>query len=216
MRVHAVLGYIARPLHDKTPIVSLRLSAMSFIPNLLTLLRAAAAPVLIVLLEDRAFDLALLLFILAGVSDGLDGYIAKRYHFETRLGAILDPVADKALLVTAFVMLTILGIIPLWLLVTVVFRDVLIVSGYLVLVTLNGNVPMQPSFVSKLNTVMQISLIAVVLAEQARWLDVPNLSSLLIACVFVTTVISGAHYVWVWAFGRQGGIADKPEAQGTD
>jgi cardiolipin synthase len=189
---------------------------MSFIPNLLTLLRAAAAPILIVLLEDKAFNLALLVFILAGVSDGLDGYIAKRYHFETRLGAILDPVADKVLLVSGFVMLTILDLIPLWLLVTVVFRDVLIVGGYLVLVTLNGNVQMQPSAVSKLNTVMQISLLAIILAQQAQWIAIPMLTTLLVAAVFVTTVISGAHYVWVWAFGKHSDVAAKQEIQATE
>ena len=189
---------------------------MSFIPNLLTLLRTAAAPVLIVLLEDRAFDLALLVFILAGVSDGLDGYIAKRYHYETRLGAILDPVADKVLLVSGFVMLTVLDLVPLWLLVTVVFRDVLIVGGYLVLVTLSGTVRMQPSHVSKINTVIQIILVGVILAQQAQWIDLPALVDLLIGCVFLTTVISGAHYVWVWAFGKQSDTAAKPEARVAD
>ncbi len=189
---------------------------MSFIPNLLTLLRAAAAPVLIVLLEDKAFHLALLVFILAGASDGLDGYIAKRYHFETRLGAILDPVADKVLLVSGFVMLTILDLIPLWLLVTVVFRDVLIVGGYLVLVTLNGSVQMQPSAVSKVNTVMQISLLAVILAQQAQWIAIPMLTTVLVSGVFATTVISGAHYVWVWAFGKHSDVAAKREIQATD
>lgn len=189
---------------------------MSFIPNLLTLLRAAAAPVLIVLLEDKAFNLALLVFILAGVSDGLDGYVAKRYHFETRLGAILDPVADKVLLVSGFVMLTILDLIPLWLLVTVVFRDVLIVGGYLVLVTMNGSVQMQPSAVSKLNTVMQIALVAIILAQQAQWIAIPMLTTLLVGGVFTTTVISGAHYVWVWAFGKHSDVAAKREIQATD
>ncbi len=189
---------------------------MSFIPNLLTLLRAAAAPVLIVLLEDRAFSLALLAFILAGVSDGLDGYIAKRYHFETRLGAILDPVADKVLLVSGFVMLTILDLIPLWLLVTVVFRDVLIVGGYLVLVTLNGSVQMQPSPVSKVNTVMQISLVTAILAQQAQWLAIPMLTTLLVGGVFATTVISGAHYVWVWAFGKHSDVAAKQDIRAAE
>jgi cardiolipin synthase len=179
---------------------------MLYIPNLLTLLRVAAAPVLIVVLEERAYNLALLVFIFAGASDGLDGYIAKRYRCETRLGAILDPVADKVLLVSAFVMLTFLDLLPLWLLVTVVFRDVLIVGGYLVLVILDGTVHMRPSLASKLNTLLQILLVAVVLAQHADWLPLASMIDPLTLLVFATTVVSGAHYVWVWAFGRHSNI----------
>ena len=177
---------------------------MLYIPNLLTLLRVAAAPVLILTLEGGAYSLALLVFIFAGASDGLDGYIAKRYGCETRLGAILDPVADKVLLVSAFVMLTLQDLLPLWLLVTVVFRDVLIIGGYLVLVILDGTVYMRPSPVSKLNTLLQIVLVAVVLTQHAGWVPLASLIDPLILLVFATTVVSGAHYVWVSAFGKQG------------
>jgi cardiolipin synthase len=174
----------------------------AYLPNLLTVWRVAAAPVLVLLLKDQAYALALVVFILAGISDGLDGYIAKRFGCESRLGAILDPVADKLLLISCFGMLTFLEHLPFWLLVVVVFRDVLIVGGYLMLVTLNGSVTMNPSNVSKINTAVQILLIVFVLAELAGWLAVPPVIDVFILIVTVTTVWSGAHYVWFWGFRR--------------
>lgn len=190
------------------------MAVVSYIPNLLTVLRIAATPVLIMLLKYGMFPEALLLFVLAGVSDGLDGYIAKRFHYQTRLGAILDPVADKVLLVSCFVMLTIMGHIPFWLLIVVVFRDIVIVGGYLLLVIVEGAVKMSPSRVSKLNTVFQICLIAGVLIELASGLEFDVALRALIALVTITSVFSGAHYVWVWAFRRDGeaeSAAGEPE-----
>lgn len=174
----------------------------AYLPNLLTVWRVAAAPVLVLLLKDQAYELALVVFILAGISDGLDGYIAKRFGYESRLGAILDPVADKLLLISCFGMLTFLEHLPFWLLVVVVFRDVLIVGGYLMLVTLNGGVTMIPSNVSKINTAVQILLIVFVLAELAGWLAAPPIIDVFTVIVTVTTVWSGAHYVWLWGFRR--------------
>ena len=176
---------------------------IGYLPNLLTVLRIAAVPVIVVLLENESYDLALLLFLAAGISDGLDGYIAKRFHCQTRLGAILDPIADKLLLVSGFGMLTLLEWLPFWLLVTVVFRDLLIVGGYMVLVALHGSVQMRPSFLSKANTVFQISLVGVVLAQAAAWFQTPIVVDALIVVVSVTTVLSGAHYVWVWGLGKE-------------
>ncbi len=185
---------------------------MSYIPNLLTLLRIAAAPVLVVLLSQRAYGLALTIFLLAGISDGLDGYIAKKYHYETRLGAILDPIADKVLLVSTYVMLTLLDLLPFWLLVAIVFRDLLIIGGYLVLVILHGSVQMRPSIVSKLNTVVQLMLVLVVLAAQAGVLDAALLTDILIVVVAITTIMSGAHYVWVWGIKKENTV----ESASTD
>lgn len=181
---------------------------VSYIPNLLTVLRIAAAPVLIMLLKYEMFPGALLLFVLAGISDGLDGYIAKRFRYQTRLGAILDPVADKVLLVSCFVVLTVMNHIPFWLLVVVVFRDIVIVGGYLLLVILEGGVKMNPSRISKLNTVFQICLIAAVLIKLAVGNQVAFVIPGLIALVTITSVMSGAHYVWVCAFRRDGVAVD--------
>ena len=177
---------------------------LSYIPNLITVLRVVAAPLLILLLKYGNYELALLLFLIAGISDGLDGYIAKKFNVQSQFGAMLDPVADKILLVSCFVMLTLLGHLPFWLLVIVSFRDVLIVGGYLVLVMLKVTVQMAPSIVSKLNTVCQICLVGLVLAELAGWVALGSVVDLLVVVVAVTTLISGIHYVWLWGFGKDG------------
>jgi len=188
-------------------------AAASYIPNLLTILRIVATPVLIMLLKYEMFAAALLVFVLAGVSDGLDGYIAKRFQCQTRLGAILDPVADKVLLVSCFIVLTVLEHLPFWLLVVVAFRDIVIVGGYLLLVTLESDVKMKPSLVSKLNTLLQICLVAAVLIKLGAGLSVGYLIPALIALVTVTSISSGIHYVWVWTFSwSSGALHQDPEA----
>ena len=140
---------------------------MIYIPNLLTLARIGLVPLLIVLLQEQQFLWSLIVFITAGVTDALDGYIAKRFNAQTRLGAILDPLADKALLVSSYVMLSLLELIPFWLMVVVVFRDVLIISGYLIMSMFFGSPEMRPLRVSKVNTFLQITFIVIVLAALA-------------------------------------------------
>lgn len=176
---------------------------MPYLPNTITLFRIAAAPVLILLLKERDYALALLVFVLAGASDGLDGWIAKRFNMQSRLGGILDPLADKLLLVSAYVMLTVLDRIPFWLLLTVAFRDLLIIGGYLVYVMLSGPVHMRPSRLSKFNTFMQIALVLAVLAQEAAAFVLPGLREGLIVAVAATTIASGAHYIWVWLVRRE-------------
>ena len=178
---------------------------MSQLPNLLTLLRIGATPVLILLLDDNNYAAAFWVFLVAGITDGLDGFIAKRFNYVSKLGAILDPVADKILLLSCFVMLTILGDVPFWLMVMIGFRDLLIVGGYLVLVTVNGVATVSPSRVSKLNTVVQITLVIVVLIHNAAWLDLVLLREVLIGAALLTTVVSGAHYLWVWGIRKDPG-----------
>lgn len=176
---------------------------ISQLPNLITVSRIALAPVLILMLDNREYDLALIFFIVAGLSDGLDGFIAKRYNYATRLGSILDPVADKILLVSAYVMLTVLGHLPFWLVLVVGFRDLLIVGGYIVYTSMYGPVHMRPSALSKLNTVTQIALVGVVLVEQAAGLSYPGASTLLVYAVLTTTVASGVHYLWTWGVMKE-------------
>lgn len=173
------------------------------IPNLLTLLRIAACPVLVLVLNAGNYEIALLLFLAAGITDGLDGYIAKRFNFTSRLGAILDPIADKLLITSSYVMLTLVGDIPFFLLVIVVFRDLVIVAGYLVLKLIeDSEVPIQPIYWSKLNTFLQITLVVLVLAEQAGLMAVPYLVQGLILGVILTSVISGCLYVYLWGIRR--------------
>jgi len=173
------------------------------LPNLITLSRIALAPAFIVLLNEGEYVLSLLLFVIAGFSDGLDGFIAKRYHCETRLGGILDPAADKILLVSAYVMLTVLGHLPFWLMVAVAFRDLLIVGGYLVYTSMYGPVQMRPSRLSKVNTLMQILLIVTVLVEQATGFGYPHAGEALSYVVLGTTVLSGGHYLWIWVVMKE-------------
>ena len=168
------------------------------------MLRVAAAPFLILLLKYGNYQLALVVFLVAGISDGLDGYIAKRFNVQSRFGAMLDPIADKILLVSCFAMLTLLGHLPFWLLVLVIFRDLLIVGGYLVMVMLKESVQMAPSVVSKFNTLCQILLVGLVLGQQAGWVEMEMLTQILIFLVATKTAVSGIHYVWVWGFGKHG------------
>lgn len=170
----------------------------SQIPNLLTFSRIALVPVLILVLKDQDYVAALAVFLLAGVSDALDGWIAKRWRYTTRFGAILDPVADKFLLVSSYVMLTLLDHLPFWLVLTVVFRDLIIISGYLVYTSVVGTAQMRPSRLSKFNTFTQILLVLAVLVHEASGFDYPPLIDGLVWLVFITTVASGIHYVVVW------------------
>ena len=162
------------------------------------MLRIAICPILVLLLRDSSYDLALILFFVAGITDGLDGYIAKKFNCASQFGAILDPIADKLLIASAYIMLAILQDIPFWLLVVVMFRDLVIVVGFLVLVTLRDDVKMIPTYISKINTFLQIALMVTVLMEKAAWLVIPLLVDTLIIGVLITTVISGIQYVWLW------------------
>jgi cardiolipin synthase len=175
----------------------------SHLPNLITLSRIALAPVLILLLREQDYVSSLVVFVVAGVSDGLDGFIAKRFHLTSRLGSILDPLADKILLVSAYVMLTLLEHVPFWLMLTVAFRDLFIIGGYLVYTSMVGPVQMRPSLLSKFNTLMQIALVIVILLQQALTMVYPVMVEGLVYMVMATTVASGVHYVWLWGMRKE-------------
>ena len=172
---------------------------MIYLPNILTLGRIALVPFLIVLLQDKQFLWSLFVFLGAGITDALDGYIAKRFNARTQLGAILDPLADKALIVSAYVTLAILLLIPFWLVVVVVFRDVIIIAGYLIMTLFYGSIEMKPLVVSKLNTLTQIIYVLVVLSALAGASLLADLIPWLAIVVLLTSVISGAAYVYIWS-----------------
>lgn len=182
-----------------------------YLPNAITLSRIFLVPILIVVLKQGNYQAALVIFLLAGISDGLDGYIAKRYDLVTHLGAVLDPVADKLLLVSTYVMLMLLGDIPFWLMIAVASRDILIVGGYLTVTSITGPVEMQPSWLSKFNTVMQIVLVLAILVERAVGADVAMLNTTLFFIVLITTVASGIHYMWIWLVRHEISPASEPE-----
>jgi cardiolipin synthase len=167
----------------------------SQLPNLLTLLRIVMVPVVIVLLNQHEYPLALFVFTLAGITDGLDGWIAKKYQLQSALGAMLDPIADKLLLVSTYTMLAVLGDIPFWLLILVLFRDLLIVGGYWILVAMDKKAEIQPIWVSKFNTLFQILLVVLVLVHQSGWMMFDDLISATIAMVVLTSITSGICYV---------------------
>jgi cardiolipin synthase (CMP-forming) len=168
--------------------------------NIITFGRLCAVPLAFWLVLKHRIDNAFLLFVAAGLSDALDGWLARRYGGNA-IGALMDPVADKALLVTMYITLAIVGALPDWLAILVVFRDLLIVGGIVVLAVLGHAVTIKPLFVSKLNTVMQILLIGFTLLQGGFGLGVPTLPGVLTWCVVATTVASGAAYVWNAARG---------------
>lgn len=168
------------------------------IPNIITILRIGIVPAVVVALLDGQFTLALLLFAIAGISDGLDGYIAKRFNYVSRLGSILDPLADKLLLISTYVALGWLGLLPVWLVSTVIGRDVLIVCGALAYHRFIGQYEMAPSLMSKINTFFQIVLgLTAVVTVSILVLPVQVVETL-VYIVAVTTVMSGLDYSWTW------------------
>jgi cardiolipin synthase (CMP-forming) len=169
------------------------------LPNIITLGRLLSVPVAIWLVLSEELAATFWLFAAAGISDAVDGFIAKRFDRRTRLGALLDPLADKALLVSMYVTLGHAGHLPNWLVILVVFRDVLIIGGFLLVGALAQPMRWEPLYVSKLNTALQIALIGVVLARAGFGIDDFGLGTLLVYAVATTTVISGAGYLIRWA-----------------
>ena len=162
-------------------------------------MRIGMVPWLVVLLQNQQFALSLIVFVVAGLTDALDGFIAKRFNAQTYLGSLLDPLADKGLLVSSYIMLSVLELIPFWLMVAVVFRDVIIVGGYLLMVLFFGSVKMQPLAVSKVNTFTQIAYIVFVLLALAMSSDFSSIQPILSYTVLATSVVSGLAYVYIWS-----------------
>jgi cardiolipin synthase len=169
------------------------------LPNLITLARLLAAPLAVYLILNEAWSAAFWLFLVAGVSDAVDGYLAKRFDARTLIGGYLDPLADKVMLVGVFVTLGYLHHLPEWLVILVVFRDLLIIGGALLVHTLTGKLQMQPLMISKVNTVMQFVLPAYLLAQLGLGVSHAAVALTLIYVAAATTVLSGAAYVVTWA-----------------
>lgn len=183
------------------------------IPNIITLGRLLAVPVEVYLIVIGELGWAFWLFVAAGVSDGIDGFIARAFRSRTYLGGYLDPLADKALLVSVYIALGQAGYLPVWLVIMVVFRDILIVGGVLLLYTLKESLAMQPSWSSKVNTTAQIALAGLVLAHQGIGLfsgyeaDGWGVVGAMVWVVALTTAVSGAGYIVQGSrlMNRQGG-----------
>ena len=176
------------------------------LPNLLTIFRMALIPVFVSLLFYQKFLLALAVFLIAGITDGLDGLLARRFHQQSPLGRILDPIADKMMLVTSFVVLSMRGVfptplpnhlpIPFWVTITVISRDVFILVGAAAINMVRGFRAFRPSFLGKLSTVVQIVAVAIViLAAQIR-VGTGYYLPTVYTTVFALTLLSGIHYVF--------------------
>jgi len=170
----------------------------SDIPNALSMLRMSLAIPSALLLLQEWYNAALLIFLVAGLSDALDGYLAKRFAWRSRLGSILDPLADKILLVTNYVVLGWLGWLPVWLVAAVIGRDVIVVSGAWAYHARVGHYELAPTMASKLNTTMQIVLVVVVVASLGLFSLPKWIVDALVYTVLATTVWSGVNYVWTW------------------
>ncbi len=163
------------------------------VPNILTLSRILMTPLLMWFLLTRRMNQALVVFFIAGMTDGLDGLIARLFHQKSRMGAILDPLADKFLLVSSFLILGYTGAIPLWLVITVVSRDALILTGMASLYLFRFQVEIQPSSLGKMTTLAQ--LLAVLLAMSSSLVDIFPWNYLVFAITAILSVASGVDYV---------------------
>jgi cardiolipin synthase len=168
------------------------------IPNIITIFRIFLVPLVVWLMLEGRMQTAFLLFVIAGISDGLDGYLAKKYGWQTELGAYLDPLADKTLLVSIFVVLGIHSHLPMWLVIAVVSRDILIVGGTLLTWVLERPIKVQPLLISKVNTVGQIVLAATVLGSLGFVLELDFVILTLVWITGVLTIASAATYMVKW------------------
>ena len=167
------------------------------LPNVITFARLCMVPLAVWLVMEHRFGNAFFLFVAAGVSDAVDGWLARRNGGGNAVGALLDPVADKALLVSMYVTLAAVRVLPDWLAILVVFRDLVIVGGVVVLSLLGQPVMIRPLYISKLNTALQIVLVAMSLLLAGFGLAAPVALAALAWLVAATTLGSGAAYVWV-------------------
>ena len=168
------------------------------IPNLITLGRVILAPFVIWLIINDRHAAAFAVFLVAGISDGVDGWLAKRYNWQTELGAYLDPLADKLLLVSLFVALGIKGELPSWIVIAAVSRDILIVLGVLLAGLLGRPLRVKPYKISKLNTLAQITLVVATLADTAFTLGLGTIRLVLLWATAFLIVASLATYVRAW------------------
>ncbi len=168
------------------------------IPNIITLGRIFLVPVVFWLLVSRRLETAFFVFLVAGVSDAVDGFLAKRYGWQTELGAYMDPLADKLLLVTVFVAFGFLDELPSWLVIAVVSRDLLIIIAFLFAWGVGHPLVVKPYRISKVNTVAQIALAALVLADGAFGLGWSTLRLVMVWITAALTLGSLAAYLQAW------------------
>ncbi len=168
------------------------------IPNLITLARIILVPIVVWAITSGEMLVAFALFLVAGITDAVDGFLAKRFHMASELGAYLDPLADKALIVSIYVALGIAGALAIPLVILVVSRDIMIISGFMLSWLVGKPMPVRPLPVSKVNTVAQILLATLVLAEHGFGFDAKLIVTIVAGVVAVLTLLSIAFYLAEW------------------
>jgi len=168
------------------------------LPNLISLGRLVLVPAIVAMIAEERWKEACIVFIIAGISDAVDGWIAKTFDLRTELGAYLDPLADKALIVSIYVALAIVAVLPATLVILVVARDMMIIGAFMISLVMRKPVKVKPLMISKLNTAAQISFAAMVFGVKAfgfssgMWFDVS------LYCVAALTLASTAAYIGQW------------------
>jgi cardiolipin synthase len=167
------------------------------IPNLLTLTRIVLVPVIVILLIEASFFKAMIVFIIAGITDGLDGFLARVLNQKTILGAYLDPLADKALIIASFVTLSVIGVVPGWLSVIVISRDCIIIVGISVLVLMEIHFEVKPTFLSKVTTALQLLTIFMVMIFLGLSIKFENhaIDDIMYWLTALFTIASGFNYI---------------------
>lgn len=168
------------------------------LPNTITLGRILLVPLIVWSIASSQMTVAFVIFVIAGLSDAVDGFLAKRFDMTTELGALLDPIADKALLVSIYVTLGMADAIPRWLVILVVSRDLMIVGAMIVSWLMENPMPVKPLMVSKLNTVAQVAYAALVLAALGFGFRAHPYDAILMTFVAVLTLLSMARYLVEW------------------
>jgi cardiolipin synthase len=170
----------------------------SQIPNLITMIRLALVVPVACYIHDGAFMRATVLFIIAGISDGLDGFLARHFHWHSRFGAIADPIADKLLLTVCFILLAYVGQLPIWLAGIVLGRDLIIFGGATAYHFIAGRYEMAPSIAGKISTFCQLLLVSVILLDNSFLQLPPLLIKINIGLVALVSIASGTEYVITW------------------
>ncbi len=169
------------------------------IPNSITLVRLAAVPVVFWLIEQASWVAAFWVFLVAALSDGIDGFLARWLKQMTAIGAALDTTTDKLLTLVTLVLLTLAEAIPLWVAAAILLRDVVIMLGAASYRGLAGHIEFTPTLLGKVHIALEFALLALVLADLARLIALGGWKLPLFATVFVVAVVSGIQYVWIWS-----------------
>jgi cardiolipin synthase len=178
----------------------LKLSLLKYIPNTLTLLRLVLILPFLVYLYEQEYAKSFYLFLIAGFTDGLDGWLARYFKWQSTLGSFIDPLADKLLVASSFISLALLGELPWWLVILVFLRDLTISLGVIAWYWLiQRHLDFKPTLLSKVNTSLQLALVILCLFELAFFTVVPHFRSLLIYLTALTTAASYMDYVWTWS-----------------